>query len=87
MVMYTECLPDMSHFININFNQLVTSVTFSAVLPTTSSWWHLHFHRWRNSDSESVQNPFWDFSAQILGLKAGIWIHDMISSAYYSALY
>ena len=36
MMMYTEYLPDMSHFININFNQLVTSVTFSAILPTTS---------------------------------------------------
>lgn len=36
MVMYTEYLPDMSHFININFNQLANSVTFSAILPTTS---------------------------------------------------
>lgn len=36
MMMYIEYLPDMSHFININFNQLVTSFTLSAILPTTS---------------------------------------------------
>ena len=36
MIMYIEYLPDTSHFININFNQLVTSVTLSAILPRTS---------------------------------------------------
>ena len=36
MMMYIEYLPDMSHFININFNQLVTSVTLSAIIPRTS---------------------------------------------------
>lgn len=35
MMIYIECLSDMSHFINIIFNQLATSDTLPLIFTTT----------------------------------------------------